>query len=464
LKYLEEIIIRKKQIDLYFKIISYKNLKVKNIKFQDSTESAFLFDNRDRIIETKSLKQCAIIVRQHSSYLNKDEINKINKIFLDTKDKDIIFDYIINSLQLVFPEAEKYILQNSRYATEYAIHIMKKRWEEAEDIILKNKDDMQSIYSYYVKFLYKKEKEGENFSNIEDLIADSPNFAYMFAKNQIKGRWEKGEKAILTNPSILYSYISDVIKKRIPEFEEAILKHENSSICYKYYDYLRRYLRSDWKEGIPIIIKHPRYAMLLSTDLRSRIPEAEKIIASNSETAYIYADKRFHKPKTFDRIRWIDMKDIDSKVAEEAEKNIFNDSHFASKYIINFIGHRIKVLEDLISKDAEGAYIYAYRFFKEKNKNSFFDYKRWIDMEDIDPEISIQAENSILTNIEVALDYCEDIIQDRWEELEYEIIDKPEWAIRYAYNIIRGPWFDAGIYADDLREYYREVIAPQDED
>ena len=464
MKYIEEIIINKNQIDLYLEIINYKNLQIKKISFKNTTEHQFLFDNRDKIIETKSLKHCDLIVKQRGIYLNQDEINKINKIFLDTKDKDTIFNYVFNSLQLKLPEAEKYILQDSLYAAKYSIYIMKERWKEAEDIILKNKDDMQSIYSYYVNFLYKKQKEGEDFSKIENLIADSPNFAYMFAKNQIKGRWEKGEKAILTDPSILYSYISDVVKKRVPEFEEAILKHKNSSICYRYYDYLRRYLRSDWNEGIPIIIKDPKYAMLFSKDLRSRIPEAEKIIASNSETAYTYADKHFYKPKTADRIRWINMKDIDSKVAEEAEKNIFNDSHFASKYITKFIGHRIKDLEDLISKDAEGAYIYAYRFFKEKNKNSLFDYKRWIDMEDIDPKISIQAENSILTNLEVALNYCEDIIKDRWEELEYEIIDKPEWSIRYAYHVIEGPWLEAGIYEDDLREYYRDVIAPDDRD
>ena len=194
MKYLKEIIITKDQIDLYFEIINYKSLEIKKISFSNGTEFQFLFDNRDRVIEIKSLKHCNIIVRQYRNYLNQDEINKINKIFLDTKDKDIISNYVIDSLQSKLPEAEKYILQDSSYATRYAIHIMKKRWEQAEDIILKNKDDMQSIYSYYVNFLYKKEKEGEDFSNIEDLIADSPKFAYMFAANQIKGRWEKGEK------------------------------------------------------------------------------------------------------------------------------------------------------------------------------------------------------------------------------------------------------------------------------
>jgi hypothetical protein len=463
LKYIEQIIINKNQIDLYLEIINYKNLQIKKISFSNTTEHQFLFNNRDKIIKTKSLRHCDLIVKQHRSYLNQDEINEINKIFLDTKDKDMIFNYIFNSLQLKLPEAEKYILQDPLYAAKYSIYIMKERWKEGEDIILKNKDDMQSIYSYYVNFLYKKEKEGEDFSKIENLIADSPNFAYMFAKNQIKGRWGKGEKAILTDPSILYSYISDVVKKRIPEFEEAMLKHKNSSICYKYYDYSRKYLRSDWNEGIPIIIKDPKYAMLLSRDLRSRIPEAEKVIASNPETAYTYADKHFHKPKTYNRIRWIDMEDIDPKVTKEAEKNIFSDSYFASKYITDFIGHRMKDLEDLISQDGKGAYNYAYHFFKQKTHNGY-ERIRWVDMEDIDIKVAREAEKNILLDFDSALKYCQDIIQDRWLELEYYIVDEYDHALRYAYHVIEGPWPEARVYEDDLREYYRDEIAPDDRD
>ena len=463
MKYIEEIIIKKDQIDLYFEIINYKKLHIKKISFSDTNEHQFLFDNRDRVIETKSLKHCNLIVRQYRSYLNQDEINKINEIFLDTKDKDMIFNYVFNSLQSEFLEAEKYILQDSNHAAKYSIHIMKERWEEAEDIILKNKDDMQSIYSYYIKFLYKKEKKGEDFSNIENLISDSPNFAYMFAKNQIKGRWEKGEKAILTDPLILYSYISDVVKKRVPEFEEAIIKHKNSSICYRYYDYSRRYLRYDWNEGIPIIIKDPQYATLLSRDLRSRIPEAEKVIASNPETAYTYADKRFHKPKTYGRIRWIDMKDIDPEVAKEAEKNILSNSYFASKYITDFIGHRMKDLEDLISQDGKGAYNYAYHFFKKETRNGY-ERIRWIDMEDINPEVAWRAENSILYDFDSALKYCQDVINDRWVDLEEEIIGEYDKALRYAYHVIEGPWPIAGISRDDLNEYYQQEYAHLDRD
>lgn len=461
MKYLEHLILDKNQIDLYIEIINYKKLEIKEISFKGISEHQFLFDNRDRIIETKSLKHCNLIIKQHRVYLNQDEINKINKIFLDTKDKDIIFNYVFNSLELKLPEAEKYILQNSNYASKYSIHIMKERWKEAEDIIFKNKDDMQSIYSYYVNFLYKK--EGEDFSNIENLIADSPNFAYLFARNQIKGRWEKGEKAILTDPSILYLYITDVVKKRVPEFEEAILKHKNSSICYKYYDYSRRYLRSDWNEGIPIIIKDPKYAMLLSKDLRSRIPEAEEIIASNPETAYTYASKHFYKPKTFDRIRWIDMKDIDPNVSKKAEKSIFSDSYFASKYITGFIGHRIKDLEDLISKNGKGAYNYAYSFFKQKSPNSN-ERIRWIDMDDIDPKVAEEAEKNILLDFDAAFEYCQDVIRDRWLELEYRIVNDYDNALRYAYHVIEGPWPEARIYNDDLREYYQDEIAPYDRD
>jgi hypothetical protein len=56
----------------------------------------------------------------------------------------------------------------------------------------------------------------------EAAIAKSPELAYLYARDVIKGPWKPGEKAITTDPLYTYAYARDVIKGRWEPGEEAL--------------------------------------------------------------------------------------------------------------------------------------------------------------------------------------------------------------------------------------------------
>lgn len=53
-----------------------------------------------------------------------------------------------------------------------------------------------------------------NKSSLEDSIKTSPQYAYNYALNVIKGRWIDGEDIIKTNTHFAYNYAACVIKNR----------------------------------------------------------------------------------------------------------------------------------------------------------------------------------------------------------------------------------------------------------
>src|SRR5574343_449557 len=90
-------------------------------------------------------------------------------------------------------------------------------------------------------------------------LAKSPKYAYYYARDIIKGRFQEGEAAIAGNAYYAYLYARDIIKGRWPEGEKAIASSANFACAY----------------AIDII--------------KGRFPECEKAIASDAYYAYGYA-------------------------------------------------------------------------------------------------------------------------------------------------------------------------------
>lgn len=73
-------------------------------------------------------------------------------------------------------------------------------------------------------------------------LAKKPNWAYMYAKKAIKGRWSQGEEAIAKDPKVACKYAKDVIKGRFLHAEETIAQSEFKDL------YLRDWpdAKDDW--------------------------------------------------------------------------------------------------------------------------------------------------------------------------------------------------------------------------
>ena len=95
-----------------------------------------------------------------------------------------------------FPEAEPYVLKatDPGWSYGYAKEVLKGRWPEAEEAIVKD-----------------------------------PHMAYLYAMDVIKGRWPEAEPTIAKDPSVAFYYAKHVIGGRFPEAEEAIVK--NTSVA-----------------------------------------------------------------------------------------------------------------------------------------------------------------------------------------------------------------------------------------
>ena len=100
-----------------------------------------------------------------------------------------------------FPEAEPYILKatDPGWSYGYAKEVLKGRWPEAEEAIVKD-----------------------------------PHVAYLYAMDVIKGRWPEAEEAIAKDPYWAYRYAQYVVKGRWPEAEEAIAKNTSPHLAKSY--------------------------------------------------------------------------------------------------------------------------------------------------------------------------------------------------------------------------------------
>jgi hypothetical protein len=102
-----------------------------------------------------------------------------------------------------------------------------KRIIELEDLISADLD-----YSYR----YAREIIKGRFEKGEDNFSKNSEWSYLYARDVIKGPFEKGEDAISKKPSLSYSYASNIIKGPFEKCHPFIL---NSDYKNDYIDFLK---------------------------------------------------------------------------------------------------------------------------------------------------------------------------------------------------------------------------------
>jgi len=199
--------------------------------------------------------------------------------------------------------------------------------DEKYDFILKSRD----AANIYIKCLKTRDK------NLENLIKINPEYAYYYAKNIIKGRFEEVEPYIMKDSKYAYEYAKNIIKGRFKEAEPYIKKDPE----YAYY-YATDVIKNRWKEAEPYIMQDPEYAYYYAKNIiKGRWKEVEPYIMKDPYYAYFYA-------------RYV----IEGRF-EEAEPYIMKDTGYAYEYAKNVIKGRWKEAEPYIMKDPYYAYYYA---------------------------------------------------------------------------------------------------------
>lgn len=108
-----------------------------------------------------------------------------------------------NACEEELDKAEKQIgmeLTDPYWAYWYAMNVVKGQWEEAENVIFRS-----PRYSYlYVLNLYVLNVIKKRYKKAESIIAQSHEYAYLYAKDIIKGRWEEEEEDLVKNYKALW--------------------------------------------------------------------------------------------------------------------------------------------------------------------------------------------------------------------------------------------------------------------
>ena len=73
---------------------------------------------------------------------------------------------------------------------------------------------------------------GKPIPELEDIIAQEPYWSYKYAKDIIKGRFEKGEDVIAQYAYYSYLYARDALKDRFEKGEDAIAQNAEYSRFY----------------------------------------------------------------------------------------------------------------------------------------------------------------------------------------------------------------------------------------
>ena len=101
-------------------------------------------------------------------------------------------------------------------------------------------------------FFWKKYRNNrEELKKREKYIAKSPNNAFYYARDVLKGPFPAGEEVIAKNIDFAYYYVRDILKGPFPAGEEAISKDADSA-----FQYAKHALKKDFYFNSKLIAKY----------------------------------------------------------------------------------------------------------------------------------------------------------------------------------------------------------------
>lgn len=259
-------------------------------------------------------------------WLRESKIHKLIKALIpppQNPSPEQAYEYARHILRARWPEAEPIIKKDPKSACYYTFHLVKRqinekhvvttRWPEAEPYIMKN-----PVWAMlYVKNVIKvTNKANPRWPEAEPYIKTEPQSAVEYATTILRQRWPEAEPSIIKYPILAVEYAKNAIKGRWPEAEPKILTSPRATI-----EYAEDVIKDRWPEAEPIILQvaqeNPMKAVMYAwRTMKQRWPEAEPYIKTDPESAYWYADKVIEG-------RW-----------PEAEPTILKDPEYSKEYKI----------------------------------------------------------------------------------------------------------------------------------
>ena len=398
-----------------------------------------------------------------------EEVYNTNQEFRRKTDRDN--DIIESKQPSGLPDYNK---MSSFECYSYAKNTIEGRWKAAEDKILANR---------YWAYAYASDVIQEGWPRAEPIIMQDPELAVSYVENALKRRWPEAEYSIFQDEGskILYlKYISmteqeavrtNPMLKTILEDDKQLLENRYESgderlvqvnlpdpatleprECIFHADWLQgRWKDAEWK-----ILEDPMAAVRYARNIikkhdkkapdydNGRWPEAEEIIKTDPEAIWTYADHVIQR-------RW-----------EEAEPYLVTSPRYAWLYVMKVLGKRWLEAEYYIfqKEDTKRYYLNMFHITEQdaidtnpglkKKLESDLDvienrgvsgqtiqeaYDRSYDPRDLTPEECFQvargdrngrwrdAEWKIMTSPWVSWLYARFVIEERWLEAEYSILD-----------------------------------------
>ena len=147
--------------------------------------------------------------------------------------------------------------------------------------------DYHDSYSHLIVQIIDYGEADNDILPIKHIIKKSPEYAYLYARDTIKGRWEEAEPYIMTDCYWAYNYARDIIKGRWFEAEQIIMKDVDSA-----YRYALHVIGGRWFEAEPYIMESPYYAYYYAIlVIKDRFIEAEEYIKEDKDWWVPYCRK-----------------------------------------------------------------------------------------------------------------------------------------------------------------------------
>jgi len=318
--------------------------------------------------------------------------------------------------------------------------------QEFKDIIFKNP---------YYAYIYARDIIKGRLPIVEDVIATDVHISFEYALNVLKGSFPKGEDIIAKDPLYAAKYALDVIKGPFPKGENAIAKCPNSLLIEEYAQYCKR---DRFTEGEARIIESGSYVLGWYIEFLKKIDKYDEFIKDHPEAAE-KIDLTTQVMPTFDiHIPNIEEILIDKDKAKEALKRYIKEGN---KKLASFLIP--------IAKDPWLTFKYAEQF-KEKVKDE------WEDIISKDASASesyaesvlmgpfSKGEDAIAADGYSSLEYASIVLHGPFPKGEDAII-RDNYSVSYAKNALKDRFIKAEdeiIKDKDVLAYYVEVLEDMD--
>ena len=342
----------------------------------------------------------------------------------------LAYQYARDVVKGEWPEGEKALAESPWYAIRYACDVIKGRFLKGESAIGADPESTY-LYAemLHLKHTFSYDKEKYRWPEGEKILSQNPKYAFRYAKKVIEGRWPEGEKAISTDADSAYRYASDVIGGRWPEGEKAISTDADSAYMYAVL-LKKKGVMNRWPEGEEAISTNDMYAYGYARDvIGGRWPEGEEAISKSHNFACGYAKhvvggewpegEEAISRNSYNSLEY--ARDVLKRRFPKGEKTILADGgvevHYYARDVIKGRwpeGEKVIIDRDIATHNSYGVYKYALEVVKA------FTGERWFEVEKI-----------IIKGLDFAVDYARYVIEGRWPEAEKTISKNREYADEY---------------------------------